>query len=312
MPVAELPPADDFFEGLRRVQPDACILDCKFSRDVAAEATVRPTVPLPLQKIDGFFGSHVCDGPCSRQCSEALVSYLRYEDRGLKELEVATRGQAANTFWHQARVGLLTASNFRLFCHCRDGAHTATSLLQKQDFNPNVLPPPIAYGRKHEETARQMFIKGHKYRHRNCSVTVPGLIVSSSCPFLGCSPDGLVTCKFCGDFLIEIKCLWSYRNFHPKTAAVMSGICDKTSDGELAMNFNHKHYYQIQGQMAVTGIHKSFLVIFTNKGVASVTVPFDVTFWDSRCSELTAFYHEHMYIALQARYRTAHDTSLVT
>jgi len=75
----------------------------------------------------------------------------------------------------------------------RDGTHTATSLLQKQYFNPNVLPPPLAYGRKHEEMARQ--IKGHKYHHQNCPIKVPGLIVRSSCPFLGCSPDGVVTWK---------------------------------------------------------------------------------------------------------------------
>ena len=45
MPVTELPPADDIFERLHRVQPDACILDCKFSRDMAAETTVRPWSP---------------------------------------------------------------------------------------------------------------------------------------------------------------------------------------------------------------------------------------------------------------------------
>ena len=37
----------------------------------------------------------------------------------------------------------------------------------------------------------------HKYHHRNCSVKVPGLKVSS-CSFVGYSPDGVVTCKFSG------------------------------------------------------------------------------------------------------------------
>ena len=37
----------------------------------------------------------------------------------------------------------------------------------------------------------------HKYHHRNCSVKVPGLKVSS-CSFVGYSPDGVVTCNFSG------------------------------------------------------------------------------------------------------------------
>ena len=38
-------------------------------------------------------------------------------------------------------------------------------------------------------------------------------------------------------------------------------------------------YYQVQGQMAITGIHHTDLVIYTNKGILIVPVEFNEQFW---------------------------------
>ena len=37
--------------------------------------------------------------------------------------------------------------------------------------------------------------------------------------------------------------------------------------------------YQIQGQMAITGIHHTDLMIYTNKGILIVPVEFNEQFW---------------------------------
>ena len=69
---------------------------------------------------------------------------------------------------------------------------------------------------------------------------------------LGASIDGIVDCSICGPFLIEIKCMFSHQNFHPSSALT---ICEKNGD-ELEITKQHKHNYQIQGQMGITGIKK--------------------------------------------------------
>ena len=78
---------------------------------------------------------------------------------------------------------------------------------------------PLRYGIQHEDCARKMFIKSHKKILQCVTYKDQGLTISDSHVFLGASPDGLVSCKQCGDFLLEIKCAWSKRNFHPKSAA---------------------------------------------------------------------------------------------
>ena len=107
-------------------------------------------------------------------------------------------------------------------------------------------------------------------------------------PFLAASPDGVLSCKECPQALVEIKCLNSKRNFNPSLALVLADVC-KRQDGALVMNTKHQYYYQVQGQMALTGIHQCHLVGFTHKGIAVFTVNFDLLFWEIIHKKLTNF-----------------------
>jgi hypothetical protein len=113
-------------------------------------------------------------------------------------------------------------------------------------------------------------------------VDVPGLSISSSDPILGTSLDGIVDCSICGTFLIEIKCMFSHQNIHPSSTLLALKICEKNGD-ELEIRKQHKHNYQIQRQMGITGITgitKCVLIGFTNKGIFPVNVNFDENMWD--------------------------------
>lgn len=257
-----------------------------------------------MDKIKNFFSNHACVivEQCSEQCRKDLISDLSYTETELCNIELATRGQASNKVWHAARFGLLTASNFKLICHSTNGSKTAASLLEGSSLNDSCLPAPVAYGRKNEENARQLFMKSHRYHHRACSLLVPGLTICQTSQFLGCSADAIVTCKTCGKFIVEIKCLWSQKNFHPTVGAVLTGVCCKNANDELVLKPDHKYYYQIQGQMAITGVTKAFLVLFTNKGIASVPVAYDAQFWESCLERLTLFYMQHMYYAFMRKF----------
>ncbi len=120
---------------------------------------------------------------------------------------------------------MLTSSKFHTVTHSRDYSNTSNALIKGSSLNEMCLPGPIIFGRKYEDKARSMFLKAHKHSHKKCSIMVLGLLVHDDTPFLAASPDGKMTCNRCGDSLIEVKCLWSKRKFHPKVALTMLGIC---------------------------------------------------------------------------------------
>ena len=73
-----------------------------------------------------------------------------------------------------------------------------------------------------------------------CGVNKEGFIISSTHPFLGSSPDGVV---------LEM-CLVEVERIFPGTMTLIEavcsrGICKKTSSG-LIINQNHAYYYQGQ------------------------------------------------------------------
>jgi len=60
--------------------------------------------------------------------------------------------------------------------------------------------------------------------HSNFSISSTGLLVGTEYPFLGVTPDGLVSCTCCGSGLLEIKFPYNYRNVNP---------CDITNESLL-------------------------------------------------------------------------------
>lgn len=175
---------------------------------------------------------------------------------------------------------------------------TAEVLIKELELNEDNLPAPIVYGRKFEQKARDMFVKSHRFRHRKCKLEVPGLIISSSDPMIGTSLDGIVDCSICGQFIIEIKCLFSHKNFYPSPALLALKICNKKEDDSLKVVKTHRYNYQMQCQMGITGIKKCKLIAFTNKGIFPVDVDFDETMWNSMKETLTNFYDKQFLPAL--------------
>ena len=72
-------------------------------------------------------------------------------------------------------------------------------------------------------------------------------------------------------------------------------FCVSLEDGKPMLKTNHDYYFQIQGQMAVTGIHICDFVVWTPKNFITITVGFDETFWRTKYFPfLTNFYFNIM------------------
>ena len=61
------------------------------------------------------------------------------------------------------------------------------------------------WGCEHEQVAHSKYASMFEGTHEEFSVCDCGLFISTTYPFMGASPDGLVSCKCCGDGVCEIK-----------------------------------------------------------------------------------------------------------
>ena len=288
LPPSVVPDVNKFFEGLPKVAPSAVMNKCK--REVR-EADTAPTlaVKTPEEKLATFKeepGSH---------SSVDFCQFLQYSAEEISHIERATVGQSSNPHWIAMRKQVLTASSFKTVCHSVDLKKTAQSIVAPRSLDDKCLPAPLQYGRKNEKKARGLFTTSHRFQHKKCVVKETGLFFSTTIPYLGCSPDGIADCCVCGRFVLEIKCLWKHRNYHPKAAGKMSGLLVEKEDGTLSITPNHAYHYQIMGQMGVTNIKKAVLVIYTNKGIFPVFVPFDGNMWSDMTQKFSHFYHTALF-----------------
>ena len=57
------------------------------------------------------------------------------------------------------------------------------------------------------EKSKELYLKFQKYGHINLYITESGLVINPRWPFIGASPDGIVSCGCCETRILEIKCL---------------------------------------------------------------------------------------------------------
>lgn len=145
----------------------------------------------------------------------------------IRKVELITRGQAESLEWKQQRRGRLTASNIGAALKSRPDS----KYIVKQVANPTPFQNiHTEYGIENEPVARELYIKTELSLHKRGKFSASGLWICAKYPWLAASPDGLITCKCCGEGLAEIKCPSSEKYRH-KTAKEIAA----TEDYHLSM-----------------------------------------------------------------------------
>ena len=79
--------------------------------------------------------------------------------------------------------------------------------------NPNI--PALKCGRDIEMEVVNTFAEYIKNYHQDCIISECGLVLDETMPYIGASPDQLMSCSCCGKACIEIKCPYSINYTEP-------------------------------------------------------------------------------------------------
>lgn len=212
------------------------------------------------------------------------IKALTMEER--EEVRMNTIGQANNDTWFEERVGRLTASVFKKAVRCRKPEYLVRGILYPQPRKQLPATDPREYGRRMEPHAVEMYVLLQRYYDFDTTVRPTGLHVHRDYPFLAASPDGIVR-NGAEEGLLEVKCPPSKINMTPEEACGDKKFCSMLVDNVVTLKRDHSYYYQVQGQLGVTGYSWCDFVIFTNcedslaKSISVERIYFDVEFWES-------------------------------
>ncbi|XP_054005272.1 uncharacterized protein LOC128890641 [Hylaeus anthracinus] len=200
-----------------------------------------------------------------------------------EKIEQETIEQCKSRKWLAHKSKLLTASNFGKVCRRR--TDTPCAKMVQSLYHPRVLNvPAVEYGRENEEIAREELSKKENIEIKKC-----GLFIDASIPYLGASPDSVIG----EDGIVEIKCPKSAEDVTPEEAittkkSVKAIFTDSTGS---ALRKTHPYFYQVQGQLDITGRKYCLFCLWTKKGIMSIRVEKDDDFWKREMEpKLTQFY----------------------
>ena len=113
--------------------------------------------------------------------------------------------------------------------------------------------PAMAWGCTHEEEAYNYYKSIMVQHHSDLQLSNSGLIISTEFPFIGASPDVLVSCSCCGKGSVEIKCPFNHRdNYIFEAVEQDKNFYLTKTDNEIKLSKTHRYYYQIQTQLDVS------------------------------------------------------------
>jgi hypothetical protein len=246
-----------------------------------------PSLPPKMSDLKNSSLSSVDDRTLYIECKR-IVDNMTVSTESVALLEKSTKQQAHCLLWHEHRSGRITASNFHSACKTNN-VKPARSLIQgilTSSFKCFNTVPSIAWGVEHEADARNMYAEVHSVTHVDHTVSLAGLVVCKSSPFLAASPDGWVMDTCCGKGILEIKCPFSIKDEMPDSAAYLT----RDTDGTLTLRKTHKYYKQVQGQLNICDVEYCDFVVWTTKGFAVTRVNRDKGCFDEMLPKLKALF----------------------
>ncbi|KAK3852566.1 hypothetical protein Pcinc_022682 [Petrolisthes cinctipes] len=128
--------------------------------------------------------------------------------------------------WFQFRAGKVTASKLELAA--RTSAVNPSPSLVKAVCYPKACrfrSEATIWGCTHEEDAASQYSAYMQKEHANFKVEKSGLFLNSTYPYLGATPDGVTTCKYCDNGLLKVKCPLCFKDATLEVAASSKSFC---------------------------------------------------------------------------------------
>ncbi|XP_029958785.1 uncharacterized protein LOC115396857 isoform X2 [Salarias fasciatus] len=177
-------------------------------------------------------------------------------------IENSTKRQSSCHEWHELRRPRVTSTKFREICHYR--GVTSAKNLAKRLLGPSHQTEDMKRGLDKEPVAVEEYCRLMEVNHYPC-----GFLIHPDAPWMGCSPGGVVFDPRGEPMfgLVEVKC--------PNVASYVDCPYIKISEGTETLRKSHPYYWQIQGQMLISGLDWCDFVVYAQEDMFIKRIPRD-------------------------------------
>ncbi len=122
--------------------------------------------------------------------------------------------------------------------------------------------------------------------HENLMIIPAGLYVDIERPYIGASPDRIITCTCCDRGCLEVKCPFCVKDGLSED----DNLCMKKSGDKWTLKKEHSYFYQVQTQLHVCKVDYCDFVMWTEQNVVIERITTDRDFFDSLIEHIEHFF----------------------
>ena len=264
-----------FVTGLHNLFPKAAVLSVFLPKENPDCQPTTKKLPRTIMSLYHPRYQKLSPSMLAQESQRVFEKELKVTNAEAMYLTQCTRLQAQSTVWFEHRKGRLTASRFGAICRTSVDKPAKSLVVQLLQRKSTAKCAALTWGIEKESKARLEYEGVMKISHTSFKVESTGLHVNPKYPHLGASPDGLTSCTCCGDGILEIKCPYSLRDSIPTNAPYLTS----SMDGEYTLSTTHEYYYQVQGQLGITGRPFCDFVCWTPQDIHVERILYDPDFF---------------------------------
>jgi hypothetical protein len=276
----------------RQHAADSCFVQLIDKKCVACPPPL--TLKPDLQTIASTIVASAKDNSNIPALVDEYLSSLSLTEEQKNDIATSTIEQSGSPEWQRQRLGRITATHFHRVNSWMTNSFTkidknADSLVNSLTVNSSIKTPSMKHGISCEPLAKSQYKQIQKKSHSKFKTSNTGLALLTDKPFIGASPDLIVSCRCHGEGLCEIKCPSSIKDLVP-TLSNIPYLKQGDKPGEIQLKQTHPYYYQVQGQMGVTGLQYCDFFVYTSHGYLLTRIVFDSVLWGKMLENLTKFW----------------------
>ena len=219
---------------------------------------------------------------------EFLNELHYFTKRRIDRIEMRTRGQSNNAWWHIYRRGCISGTIVKrvISQNQKDCSNAKLNQSISKTGTQRFTNLAMEYGIQNESYGIKTFLKMYRSSHKTLKVEPIGLVINENLPYLAGSPDGYVTCSCCSPALIEIKSPYRLRN------CGISGwrLLDDYLDRDQNLKPDHSYRHQINFYLGLKRLHICYLVIYAKGQAIIKTIVFNESLYAYQLRNLSEYY----------------------
>lgn len=137
----------------------------------------------------------------------------------------------------------------------------------KLTLNSHFILLSHRWGCTHEREVASQYTRLMQKDHEEFHLQECGLFINPSYPYLGATPDGVISCKCCGTGILEVKCPFSFKDDTLDAASSSKSFCLERVNGTFKLKEDHQYFYQLQAQLHICDKSYCDFVVWTTKNM---------------------------------------------